>query len=441
MPCPTSNAVTSISPWPGRDGRPASSGSHAAAPTQRCGQPRGASIHTVPASAKQNTHGAGVGALHTASGLAPIHAEEQRQRLHGEVRQRRAAMSDSGDGSMLPASASGVTTKLISGIATALAIGLTIDTCANSSIVSGTSPSVTTYCVCAPSLSAFHEPASGAAPVRPTVANRMMATAPNDSQKPGHSTAHGSSSTTSPSAAHSTCDTLAIRPDHSAAATTVSMYRVRCAGMPKPASSTYSSATPAPASAATFCAGSSSGSCAAGEEGAPPQPGRQHGEQAGDHGDVQAGDRNQVADAGAVEHHPVRLVDGALVADHQRDDHAGVLLVRQGAQDAVAQPGAAVLDQVADAEHEAVEAPVALALRPHVAGRAHALLQQPHLVVEAVGIGVAVRALQAHRQLPAFARLHRADRLHRIAKARVPGQRRRAAAPSSSRRPPVRPRN
>ena len=90
----------------------------------------------------------------------------------------------------------------------------------------------------------------------------MMATAPNDSQNPGHSTAHGSSSTTKPSAAHSTCETLVMRPDQSAAATTVSMYSVRCAGMPKPASSTYSSATPAPVSAATFCAGSSSGSCA-----------------------------------------------------------------------------------------------------------------------------------------------------------------------------------
>ena len=46
-------------------------------------------------------------------------------------------------GNMLPISASGVTTKLTSGIATALASGLTSDTCANNSIVSGTSPSVT----------------------------------------------------------------------------------------------------------------------------------------------------------------------------------------------------------------------------------------------------------------------------------------------------------
>ena len=41
---------------------------------------------------------------------------------------------------------------------------------------------------------------------------------------------------------HSTCDTLLIRFSHSATATTISMYKVRCAGTPNPASSTYSNA-------------------------------------------------------------------------------------------------------------------------------------------------------------------------------------------------------
>ena len=99
--------------------------------------------------------------------------------------------------------------------------------------------------------------------MRPVLAYRIAATAPNDSQKPGHSNAHGSSSTTTPSAVQSTWLMPAMRPVHSAAATTRIMYSVRWAGMPKPASSTYSTATSAPANAATFCAGSSSGNCAA----------------------------------------------------------------------------------------------------------------------------------------------------------------------------------
>ena len=137
-----------------------------------------------------------------------------------------------------------------------------------------------------------------------------------------------------------------MRPDHSAAATTASMYSVRWAGMPKPASSTYNSAAAAPASAATFCAGSSSGSCA---------PVKTSGATAR---------TRTAANSPAIivmcrpeieirwlmpvrlKIVPVGLVDRALVADHQRHDHAGVLLARQRAQDAFAQPGAAKLDQV-----------------------------------------------------------------------------------------------
>ena len=127
--------------------------------------------------------------------------------------------------------------------------------------MTGTRPSVTAYWVRAARRSAPRQPCSWRA-IRPTPANRITPTAPNESQKPGHSRHHGSSSTTSPSARQSTCETLARRPHHRASATTDSMYRVRWAGTPKPASSTYSSAAMAPARAATFCVGSSSGSCA-----------------------------------------------------------------------------------------------------------------------------------------------------------------------------------
>ncbi len=79
------------------------------------------------------------------------------------------------------------------------------------------------------------------------------------------------------------------------------------------------------------------GQLGAGEEGAPPQEGRGPRRQRRDHRDVQPGDGDQVAHAGAVEHVPVRLLDAALVADHQRDDHAGIGFARQRGEDAGAQ--------------------------------------------------------------------------------------------------------
>lgn len=72
---------------------------------------------------------------------------------------------------------------------------------------------------------------------------------------------------------------------------------------------------------------------------------------------------------------------------------------------------------------EAVEAPIVGARGPHVACRAHALFELPYLVIEAVGIGAAVRSLQAHRQLPAFAGLHEADWLDLVAESAVPRER------------------
>ena len=87
----------------------------------------------------------------------------------------------------------------------------------------------------------------------------MQAIATNESQKPGHSTAHGSQSKTTAIDRHNTCDIEAIRPSQSAIDTTASINKVRCAGMPNPASATYTSAASKPAAAPTFCAGSSNG--------------------------------------------------------------------------------------------------------------------------------------------------------------------------------------
>ena len=64
----------------------------------------------------------------------------------------------------------------------------------------------------------------------------MIATAPNDNQKPGDNAAHGSSTTTGSKAAHNTAHGEIRRLRQSANATTASIYTVRCAGIAKPAS-------------------------------------------------------------------------------------------------------------------------------------------------------------------------------------------------------------
>jgi hypothetical protein len=71
--------------------------------------------------------------------------------------------------------------------------------------------------------------------------------------------------------------------------------------------------------------------------------------QARQHRDVQAGDRDEVADAGPVEYVPRPLVDTALVTDHQRDDHACIRLALQNCQDAATQPAARPLHGVTGA--------------------------------------------------------------------------------------------
>ena len=133
-----------------------------------------------------------------------------------------------------------------------------------------------------------------------------------------------------------------------------------------------------------------------------------------------------MAHARAVEHLPVRLGDGALVAHHQRHDHARILFTFQAAQYARTQGRAARFHHIAESGHEGGQAHVGrigARLRPHIARGAHALLQQPRLVIEAQRVRVAVRTLQAHRQLPALAWLHVAHLVrHFVTKPRVPGQ-------------------
>jgi hypothetical protein len=146
-----------------------------------------------------------------------------------------------------------VTTKLTSGIATALANGDTTDTCWNSAIVIGTSATVTASCTCAAARSRVRQSVSGGR--RPRITSRIAATAPNDSQKPGAALDHGSISVTTAAASASVSDGRSGTRASKATATTDSMKKVRCAGTPQPASRQYSSAAVMPVTAAAVCAG------------------------------------------------------------------------------------------------------------------------------------------------------------------------------------------
>ena len=145
FPCPMSNAVTQ-NPRLGALGSAIIKGNQANSPAQRKGQPRGVSNHSVPAIAKRVSNKPGLGACHTASGSAASHSSP----CDSSARVACAScntQAQSGAGNTTPKSASGVTTALITGMATALASGLISDTCANSNRVSGNKPAVTAICV------------------------------------------------------------------------------------------------------------------------------------------------------------------------------------------------------------------------------------------------------------------------------------------------------
>ena len=153
-------------------------------------------------------------------------------------------------------------------------------------------------------------------------------------------------------------------------------------------------------------------------------------EQARHHGDVQAGNRHQVRHPGAREQLPLPRVDGILVADRERGQNARIGVAGQCLPVACAQDFAAAFDEICRAQHQAVQARVCA--RAHIAGRADGTLQQPGLVVEAVGIDAAVRPPQAHGQAPALAGADRRSLLERLAtEAVIPGERN---APRQARR-------
>ena len=128
-----------------------------------------------------------------------------------------AASATQGPGVTAATSASGVTTRLTTGIATAFASGETTETCWKSSSTSGASPTVIAHCT------RPHCASQCRRPTRSAATYSMRATAPNDSQKPADTAAHGSRTRTIASAAASTRDDDCMRSSQSATATTVTI--------------------------------------------------------------------------------------------------------------------------------------------------------------------------------------------------------------------------
>ena len=129
-----------------------------------------------------------------------------------------------------------------------------------------------------------------------------------------------------------------------------------------------------------------------------------------------------MGDAGVAKEIPVVALDRALVADGQRGQHAGGASVGDFGVDPVAHALAQTLDRKARAFGQQT----GWRRVAHIAGGAHALLEQQQLVVEAVRIEIAVRPAQPHREAPALAGAQLALRLGQgrvFVKAAVPAER------------------
>ena len=106
---------------------------------------------------------------------------------------------------------------------------------------------------------------------------------------------------------------------------------------------------------------------------------------------------------------PVAALDRRLVTHHQRRQHTGAARVLHTRSDAAGDPLARGFDRVAAAGPEEQRRRVARAIA-QVAGGADALLPEPALAVEALGVGGTVRTLETHRQPPGVARAPGASR-------------------------------
>ena len=240
VPCPTSTATSSNCPSAGRGGCGHSNGHASGSASKRSLNGNGATSNAAASSPAACAQSGATGTTQTAAGHDASHASKATSPCTS------AAATVHNAGSRLPSSASGVTASVISGIATRLARNPTSDSCWKNTSVSGASPSVAITCVRSPcrALPARcrgqpRQPAAGGVDVTSRVRSAgseaiSRPTAANDSQKPGCSSAHGSTALTTTAAASSTSGHGQCSPSAPSSVTVASIHTVRWDGTPQP---------------------------------------------------------------------------------------------------------------------------------------------------------------------------------------------------------------
>ena len=107
-------------------------------------------------------------------------------------------------------------------------------------------------------------------------------------------------------------------------------------------------------------------------------------------------------DAGPREDLPLFLPDRALIADYERNQHAGVGRIRQRLFHSVAYHRAQPVDRIRGCRDEIGYAPIACT-RSNIAGCPDIALEEPRFVVETMRIKGAMRPAQSHADDPTLA--------------------------------------
>ena len=252
------SAATS-SNWPqtGRATEGHSIGSIKGSASQRNRQGSGSTATSAASSPHSTAQGSAAAADHTASGRAASHCRKTLKPWTS------ADASNHSGGINTPSKASGVTAKVTSGMATMLATKPTSEICWKNSRLKGARPTVATACVrSAPAMvcqARSRHPSGNAARADTGSEATSSATATNDNQKPGCSSAQGSSIVTASAAPSSTACKGQRAPVLRNSTTMPIIHTVRCAGTPQPASIEYPAAAAQPPHSPARCAGSHSG--------------------------------------------------------------------------------------------------------------------------------------------------------------------------------------
>ena len=237
-PWPTSGTISSKCPGCGRSSAGHSKGSSIGTASRRSAQGQGSVSSTAAARPSAWAQTGAAAGLQAAPGQASSGSSIRRSRSIAQT-----AGSHSGSSSR-PSSASGVTTSVISGIATRLAGSPTSEICWKNSKVHGARPSVATHWLRSKALSDSRSHAApgccaGLVRIRAPGGSEAIssATATKDSQKPGCSKAQGSASATTAATSASRRGIGQSRAPSRSSATVASISTVRCAGTPQPDSS------------------------------------------------------------------------------------------------------------------------------------------------------------------------------------------------------------